>query len=228
MISRKTAAHRAGALYFAFMIIAIVGEFLFPAFVVPGDAAATARNITAGEPTYRLSILTGIATLVIFIFLVSSLYDLFKDVDRKQARLMVLLVSVGVAVALANVFSRLAPLVLLSGAEYLKALPTAHLEALALASLGLHTSASAVVTAFWGLWLFPFGVLVIRSGFFPRVLGYLLLVAGAAYLVGSGTSLAAPAYRHTLSRVLMPLYMGEVPIIFWMLFMGARDRGEGR
>ena len=75
-----------------FSIVAIVGEFFFPAFVVPGDATATARNITAAELTYRLGILTGFVTLIIFIFVVLSLYNLLKDVDRKHAMLMVLLV----------------------------------------------------------------------------------------------------------------------------------------
>ncbi len=222
MNTTKKTAHRAGVLYFLFMIVAIFGEFFLPVFMVPGDAAATARNITAAELTYRIGILTGFVTLVIFIFLVVSLYKLLKDVDRNLATLMVLLVSIGVAIALANLLNKFAPLVLLSGADYLSVFTKSQLDALALGFLRFHSNGVAVSTAFWGLWLFPFGILIIRSGFLPRILGILLLVAGFAYLTSSLTSIVLPDYRRVVSRLMMPLYFGEVPIIFWLLIKGAK------
>ncbi len=222
MNSTNATARQAGALYFLFSLVAILGEFFFPAFMVPGDAAATARNILAGELAYRMSVLTGFITLVLFIFLVVSLYKLLRDVDRSHARLMVLLVSIGVAVALANLLNKFAPLVLLSGSDYLSVFTKPQLDALALGFLGLHSSGATVATAFWGLWLFPFGILVIKSRFFPRILGVLLMVAGLAYLTSSVTSIVLPAYRHVVNRAMMPLYFGEVPIIFWLLIKGAK------
>jgi hypothetical protein len=161
-------------------------------------------------------------TLVIFIFLVVSLYELLKDVDQGHAMLMVLLVSIGVAVALANLLNKFAPLVLLSGADYLSVFTKPQLDALALGFLRFHSNGITVTTAFWGLWLFPFGILVIKSGFFPRILGILLMVAGFAYLTSSVTSLVLPEYTRVVSRVTMPLYFGEVPIIFWLLIKGAK------
>jgi hypothetical protein len=223
MGSTKATARQAGVLYFLFMIVAIFGEFVFPTFMVPGDAAATARNITAAELTYRIGILTGFVTLIIFIFLVVILYKLLKDVDKSQAMLMVLLVSIGVAIALANLLNKFAPLVLLSGADYLSVFTKPQLDALALGFLRFHSNGASAATAFWGLWLFPFGILVIKSGFFPRVLGILLMVAGFAYLTSSVTSIVLPAYSHVVSRVMMPLYFGEVPIILWLLIKGAKE-----
>jgi hypothetical protein len=222
MNAAKAAAHRAGALYFVFMIVSILGEYAFPAFMVPGDATATARNIAAAEPTYRLAILTGLATHVIFIVLVVSLYQLLKDVDRSLAMLMVLLVAVGVALALASLIIRFAPLALLSGADYL-VFRKPQLDSLALGLLRIRSGGLILTMAFWGLWLFPFGLLVIRSGLFPRILGFLLLVAGIGYLTTSVTSLVLPEHRQAVSRLMMPLYFGEVPIIFWLLIKGARE-----
>jgi hypothetical protein len=98
MSSIKTTARRAGALYFLFLMLGLVDMYGFSGFVVPGDATATARNITAAELTYRIGILTDFVTLVLFIVLVVSLYHLLKDVDRWHAMLMVLLVAVGVAI----------------------------------------------------------------------------------------------------------------------------------
>jgi predicted transporter len=220
--STKAAAQRTGALYLLFSLIAIVGEFLFPTFTVPGDAAATARNITGAEFSYRLSVFIGLITLVIFVFLVVRLYSLLKDVDKGQAMLMVLFVAIGVAVAFANQTHKLAPLVLLNNADPASAFSKPQLEALALDSLGMHRNGSTLVTAFWGLWLFPFGTLVIKSRFLPRVLGILLLIAGFAYVTTSATAIVLPAYRHVVSNVMTPLYFGEVPIVFWLLLKGVK------
>jgi len=222
MDSTKAAAHRAGALYFLFALLSIYSEFLVPRFMVPGNAAATAHNIVASETAYRFGVLTSFANLVVFLFVVWTLQSLFRDVDRRQATLMVLLVAVGVAVGIANLLVKVAVLVLLSGADFLAVMPRPQLEALALGLLRMHSGGAGLVTAFWGLWLFPFGVLVIKSRFLPRILGFLLLVAGVGYLVTSCVSIALPAYRPVVSRVMMPLYMGEVPVILWLLIMGAR------
>jgi len=218
----KATARRAGVLYFVFMIVAIYREFFFPTFMVSTDASATAQNIAAAELTYRLGILISFVTLIIFIFLVVSLYKLFKDVDESHAMLMVLLVSIGVAVALANLRYKFAPLVLMSGADYLSVFTKPQVDAATLGALRFHNSGISLTTVFWGLWLFPFGILVIKSGFLPRILGILLMVAGFAYLTSSVTSMVLPEYRQIVSRIMMPLYFGEVPIIFWLLIKGAK------
>ncbi len=176
--SIKATARRAGALYFLFLIVGLVDMFSFSHFIVPGDSTATARNIMAAEPAYRIGILTDFVALVLFIFLVVSLYNLLRGVNKWHATLMVLLVSVGVTIGLANLLNKLAPLILLSGADYLSVFTKPQLDALALGFLSLNSNGDTVDTAFWGLWLFPFGILVVKSGFFPRVLGTLLLLAG--------------------------------------------------
>jgi predicted transporter len=222
MNSTKAMAHKTGVLYVLFMILSIIGEFFFPTFMVPGDATATASNITSAEPTYRIAIFIGFVTLIIFLILVVFLYELLKDVNKSQAILMVIFVSVGVAVALANLLNKFAPMVFLSGADYLSVFTKPQLDALTLGFLRIHSVGTILTMAFWGLWLFPFGILVIRSGFLPRILGFLLLLAGLAYLISSVTSLVLPEYRQVVSRIMMPLYFGEVPIIFWLLIKGAK------
>jgi predicted transporter len=151
-----------------------------------------------------------------------SLYHLLKGVDERQAMLMVILVSVGVAIALANLINKMALLMLLSGADFVSVFTKPQLDALALSLLRLHGNGTTIATGFWGLWLFPFGSLVIKSGFLPRALGVPLIVAGCAYLTSSVTSIVLPAYRHVVSQAMMPLYFGEVPIIFWLLIKGAK------
>ena len=222
MTSIPATARRAGALYFLFMIVGLVDMFGFTGFLVAGDATATARNILTGELVYRLGVLTDLVTLLLFLFLVVSLYNLLKSADKWHAVLMVILVSVGVAVGLANLLTKIAPLILLSGAGYLSVFSGPQLDALALGSLSLNGEGNTVTAVFWGLWLFPFGILVMRSGFFPRLLGLLLLVAGFGYVTSSVTDIVLPAYSEIVSRVAMPLLFGEFPIIFWLLIKGAK------
>jgi hypothetical protein len=227
MKSIESASRRAGALYFVFMLVGLVDLYGFGGFIVPGNATATARNIMAAESTYRLGVLTDCLSLLLFVPLVVTLYNLLKDVDKWQAILMVLLVSVGVTVGFANVLNKMAPLVLLGGAEYLSVFTTPQLDALAQGFLNLNGVGSTIASAFWGLWLFPCGFLVIKSGLFPRVLGVLLLVAGFGLLTTSVTSIAFPAYERVVTRAMMPLGLGEFPFIFWLLVKGAKVRQPG-
>lgn len=222
MSSIHATARRAGALYFLFMIVGLVDMFGFTGFLVAGDATATARNICARELVYRVGILADLVALLLFVFLVVSLYNLLKGADKWHALLMVSLVVVGVAVGFANLLTKIAPLILLSGDDYLSVFTRPQLAALALGLLSLNSAGNTVAAVFWGLWLFPFGILVIRSGFFPRVLGVLLLVAGLAYLTSSFTSIVLPAYGDAVSRAAMPFLLGEFPIIFWLLIKGAK------
>jgi hypothetical protein len=97
------------------------------------------------------------------------------------------------------------------------------LEALALLFLGLHSQGFVVAGIFWGLWLLPLGALVIRSGFAPRVLGFLVILAGLAYLVDSFTSVLLPEYRPLVSIVALVFEaVGELSMIGWLLITGAR------
>jgi len=226
MGSIKATARFAGLLYLLFSILSVFGYMVLPGrFIVSGDAAATARNITAAPLLYRISIWTCLAGQILFIFLVLTLYNLFKDVDKRQARLMVVLVCVGVAAETVNIANRIAPLVLLSGAGFLSAFTQPQLESLAMGSLRWGNNLGQLLTVFWGLWLFPFGILTIRSGFFPKILGILLMVAGSGYLVTCSTSIVFPDQLHTVSKLMMPLYFGELPIVFWLLVMGAKVPG---
>jgi hypothetical protein len=81
-----------------------------------------------------------------------------------------------------------------------------------------------VAQIFWGLWLFPFGVLVIRSGFIPRVLGFLLFIAGFGNMASSFTSLLPGPYAPVVDRLASVLTAAELPIIFWLLIWGAKDQ----
>ena len=229
MTSIKATARLAGALYLVMGILAWFSLMYIPsAFVVRGDATATARNILNGETLYRLGILSELASQTIFVFLVLVLYDLFKDVDRRYARLMVTLVAISVAFEFVNCLNLLAPLVLLSGADFLSAFTKAQLDALAMVFLKLRNEGLGIISALWGLWLLPLGLLVIGSRFIPRILGVLLVVACFAYLAESVTSVVFPVATHMVSSITTPIGgIGELLFVLWLLVKGANAQSRG-
>ena len=224
MNSTKKQARYAGLLYLLIGITAPIGLVYVPGkLIVPGDATATADRIRAAGSLLRIGIASELFHQVIGIFLVLALYRLFKAVNERHAVLMVILGSlVSLPIVFLNVLNEIAALVLVSGASFLSVFSKLQLDALAYLFLRLHGQGLEVAAIFWGLWLFPFGMLVIRSGFIPRFLGVLLMIAGVAYLASSFTSLIMPGYAHAVGQYAGLLEIAELPIIFWLLIWGAK------
>jgi hypothetical protein len=221
-------ARSTGVLYLLSALPAAFSIVYVPAaFVVAGDAAATARRISDAEQVYRIGILSGLVSQIFWILLVVSLYSLLKDVNKKLAVLMLVSAMVIVPIGFVDLTVQVAPLIVLSGADYLSAFTKPQLDALALSLISLRTNGLVVAFAFWGLWLFPFGMLVMRSGFIPKILGVLLIVGGTAYLAASFASIGLPAQRQTISLIALPFYaVGELSVIAWLVVKGVTVRAD--
>jgi hypothetical protein len=226
-IEIKRTARRAGLLYLVMSVCAMASYFyVHRLFFFNGDPAATARSILAREQLYRVGLLLDLVTQFLFILVVVALYRLFKDVDRNQARVMVALVATGIAAQFAGFVLNAAPLVFLRGAEYLPAFTVQQLQALSYASLTLFTKQGELLTAFWGLWLFPFGFLAIKSRFMPKFLGVLLIISGTAYVVSCVTAIVFPESVNVVSKIALPLYFGELVVVVWLAVVGAKPRAD--
>src|SRR6266446_878602 len=94
--------------------------------------------------------------------------------------------------------------------------------ALALLFLRLHHQEVVAAEIFWGLWLFPLGVLAYRSRFLPRFLGVWLIINGFAYLAMSFTGLLLPQYEDMVSNISFPAQLGELAFMLWLVIKGAR------
>lgn len=222
MSSLKRQARVAGVQYLLLSLAAVVAFRYVPTWsMVGGDAGAVATAITASPVMYRLGVVCDLVGQILFVFLVLSLFELFKGVNRRLAVLMVALVVVQVPMAFANLLLGMAPLVLLSGDSYLSAFEKSQLDALALGFLNLRGYGIKANMAFWGLWLVPFGLLVYRSGFIPRILGVFLMVGCVGYIAASAVSLLFPAHAHAVN-VLTGLAFGEVLVFLWLVIKGTR------
>jgi len=225
MDSTKRTARKAGLLYLRLAVSAPLGLMYVPSrLIVAGDATATADRIRASEWLLRLGIGSELFHQAVVIFLVLALYRLFKGVNEYHASLVVILGAlVSVPIVFVNVLNEVAALIVLSGADFLSAYGKSQLDGLAYLFLRLHGQGLVVASVFWGLWLLPFGILVIRSGFIPRVLGYMLFLAGAGYLAGAFATLITPQYAPQVGQVTGILMFFELPIIFYLVIWGARE-----
>jgi Domain of unknown function (DUF4386) len=219
----KKQAHIAGVLYVLASIMAVFAwVYVNGKVFVRDDATATANNIRASEALLRLGIASELIGSIIFIFVVLALYRLFKAVSEKHAMAMAILLLISTPISLLAVLGELAALIVAGGANFLSTFDQHQLDSLSYLFFRLHGQALVVAQVFWGLWLFPFGTLVIRSGFIPRFLGYLLFIAGVGYLIGSLTVLVLPTYKQLGDQIAMILELWELPIIFWLLIWGAK------
>jgi Domain of unknown function (DUF4386) len=225
MNSTKKTARLAGVLYLVNGVTGFFGIIYVPSrLIVSGNAAATANNILASERLFRVGIVSELICAVEFVFLLWTLYRLLGGVNKTYASLMVILGLVFVPIMCVNVLNEIAALTLLRGADFLSVFDKRQLEAMAMLFLDLHRY-GYVVGWIFGLWLFPFGVLVFKSGFLPRILGVLLIAACFGYLADSLTPLLLPSYANIVGRFAsIVLTLGEPAIILWLLIRGAKDQ----
>jgi hypothetical protein len=217
------AARIAGAVYLSMVLTAPFSLIYVPGkLIVRGNAAATADNILAHETMFRLSILGDLVGQVIFICLAIALYRLLSGVNKTWAGLMVAFVLVSAAVGFLNTLNNIAALLLFRGGEFLAVFDKAQRDALGMLFIRLHTQGIFIDEIFWGLWLFPFGLLVFRSGFLPRFLGVWLMINCFGYLALSVTALFFPDYYQAAFRYSQPVLFGELAIMLWLLIRGAK------
>jgi hypothetical protein len=165
--------------------------------------------------------------VTILVFASLALYQLFKNVGPKTSILMAALMLVSVPISYVNTLFHIAPIVLLKSPAIVAALEPGALAAQVMFFLRLHNYGLLVNQVFWGLWLFPIGALVHRSGFMPRWLAYPLFFAGAGYVIHSLGALL-PASMRSITQYGQVLGVGEMPFTFYLLIWGARGYATDR
>lgn len=212
-------ARVAGLLALITLISGSFAGFVHTRLVVPGDAVTKANNIMASESLFRLGIVSSLIMYTVFIFYVLVLYRLLKPVSKNHAVLMVLFALVGVPIAMLNEINQSAVLLLLSGADYLKVFAADQIHAQVMFFLNLHKYGGLIAVIFWGLWLFPLGLLVFKSGFLPRILGVLLMVGCFGWLIVFLQRFLFPSYE-ALAYSRFAAHIAELSWMLWLLIKG--------
>jgi hypothetical protein len=194
-----------------------------PTLFVGRNATATSNSIAAHEWVFRLGMVSDLLTATAAIFLVVALYQLFKGVDPIYAVLMVILGGpMPAAVYFCNVLNDVAALLFARPADFLSVFDKPQRDAMVLLFLRLHDYGVFANEIFWGLWLVPFGLLIYKSRFMPRILAVALFIAGAGYLTFSLTGILMPQYVSTVATFANPAILGEGLVLLWLVIIGAK------
>ncbi len=206
---------------FVFLIIFCQGMaaelFIRPDMIVPGDAAATVKNITASESLFRLSLVSDLIRQMFIMLLPLVLYKLLKPVNKNIALLMVISALVCVPITLLNELNHFAVLLLSSGAGYLTAFKADQLQALVMFFLDLRNYGTFIPQVF-SLWVLLLGYLVFKSGFLPRILGILLVIGGLCYPLQAVLFFLFPNFDAMLLSLCA--FIAEALFYLWLLIKG--------
>lgn len=221
--SSKT-ARVAGFLYLIVMASGIFANlYVRSSLIVPGDAAATAAKIIASEGLFRLGFVSELIHMTSFFLVTIALYLLLNPVDKNLASLFVLFVLVAVPIEMLNTLNNFAALSLLGGADYLKVFTADQLHAWAMFFLNLQEQGYLIAQIFMGLWMFPLGYLVFKSGYFPRFLGVLLIIGCFGLLIASFQYFLFPGYEMVTYPGIAISVIAEVLFSFWLLVKGIQE-----
>jgi hypothetical protein len=229
MNSSKNTARLAGLLW---LLVAVTTGFSLgyvrPKLIVFADAAATVSNIIAFESLFRIAIVSSILSQIFFFFFGLTAFRLFKGVNKTLATVFLSSLLVGVAIGVANSLNNLGALVVVTNPAYLKAFQPEQINALAMTFLRLNNFGIGLLEIFTAISLFAFGLLIIRSGYLPQVLGILLMIGACAFPINTFTKILFPQFHPALLTQLTMLLnaLGPPATILWLLIKGVRHEAS--
>jgi hypothetical protein len=225
----KRTAHIAGALFLGTAITTIFSVlYVRSDLIVFKDAIATAQNITANEFLFRAGIAANMLCQVLQLFLGLALYRLFQGVNKPLAMLMLFSKTVSLTIAMVFIVGNIGALMVLKqgNAEYLKVFTPEQLQALMMLFLRVTNDGQGLLEIFWCPANFALGLLMLQSGFIPRVLGYLLIVGSCGFPINVALHLLVPSLNspYLFGTIVFLGGIGGIPTIFWLLVVGIKPR----
>ena len=225
MSSIKKTARIAGVLY---LLVVVFGAFaevgVRASLIVPGDAAATAQNIMASASLFRIGFMSDLIMMTCYFFLAYTLYLVLKPANPDLSLLFVLLTLASVAIMSLNMLNQFAALLLLSGADYLTVFSVDQLQALAMLFLNLHKYGYFIAQIFFGLWLLPVGYIGFKSGYLPKLLSIMVILASFGHLIQYFQIFLFPDLAVITYPGLAVATIAELSLCFWLLIKGVKEQ----
>ncbi len=224
MNCNKKTARMAGVLYLAhFLTFFLADNGVHYTGVEPLDPQALLQSMMSSAVLFDIGFVSFLFTGITFFLAAWALYVLLKPVNKELALLFMLLNLGGISVWLASMNAELAIPFLLSGSDAMNVFQADQLEAMAVFFLSIFKNSYMISQILLNLWLFPLGYVVYKSGFFPRILGILLLMDGVAMLTWSIQYFLFPGYE-VISEVCLGVgFLAEGAFCLWLMIKGVND-----
>ena len=217
MESPNRLARMTGILYFLVILTGGASEIMVHNFIiVPGDITTTVNHITAYESIFRLGFVISLTRFAVFIFMVLALYKLLRPVNKDWSLVMVAFALVSISIGMVSLlFQYAAPLLLSSnGYSTLFATDQWHAQVLFFINMQMLGDKASQILA---VWLLPLGYLIYKSGFFPKILGVLMAIAGWGYVTDFLVFFLLPNLNWQVAGF---AFLGELPFPLWLSMKG--------
>lgn len=227
MGKNKKLARAAGFVYLIVVITGMYSLAYVPKKLIDwNNSAVTFHNISSFAFLFRLGIYSSVLCYIAFVFLPLILYKLLRGVNESMARLMVILALLSVPLSFNNLQYKYAALTLTENSSFLYNAKGEGLQNSLMLALHHYNDGILLATVFWGLWLFPFGLLIYRSGFIPKYFGVLLMCGCIGYLINfTGNTLFEDYSKIGVGKYVSVVpAIAEIGICFWLLFFGIKEK----
>jgi hypothetical protein len=227
MKSIQRNARLAGVLYLIITIAAIVAHMYVPTtLIVPGDATATVDNISNSEMLFRFGgIGSELIVLLSEVILAVLLYVLLKPVNKTLSLVAAVSRLIMTTIHGFNLINYFFVLIIMGGAGFLSGFDAGQLNSLAMLFLEAHSFGFTIGIAFLVIHVFVLGYLIYKSGYFPKIIGILFIIAGLGYLIDSFFLLLIPSYTTTPIYIAIPIAIAELVFPVWLLIKGVNKEG---
>ncbi len=222
MYSTSKTARTAGLLYLLYVIASFIAN-LFGKFVFV-EAPVTVNHIMTHALQFRIGFVINLFSVVLFLLAAWALYVLLKPVNKDLAILFLLFNAAGFAVWLFSSLCLFGSLVILNGSGTIKGFQPDQLQALAVYFVSLYKNGVYIAQVPYGVWLFPLGYLVLKSGFLPKILGMLLIADGICQFVYVCQRLILPDFAIIAYPCLVISFIAEVSLALWLSIKAVNRR----
>jgi hypothetical protein len=214
-------ARIAGVLYLLITVLSIPVHFVIPSqLIVAGDVAATANNIMASAGLFRMGIGIELVLLLSEIVLSVLLYVLLKPVSKTLSLIAAVSRLTMTMIHSVNLLTHFIVLLLLSGAGYMAVFQPNQLQALAMVFLNAYDYGFTIGIVFLFLHALILGYLIFQSGYFPKILGVLFVIASLGYLIDSFSNVLIANYKTGPVYLALPIAIAEIAFPLWLLIKG--------
>jgi hypothetical protein len=220
-VSLVAVARMTGVAYLALGVFGLVGSLVIrEALFKGGDAARTVANLVEREGLARAGIAVDLAAVLAQALVALGFYRLFCGVHRLAAASIA-------GFGLVNAVAMVIGVALTAAALDVAVDRTSSSAHDAYLLYQLQGSVWQVAGLFFGLWLLPMGWLVLRSGYMPRALGWLLLAGGVGYVAGTFVHYLLPDATGVVDGLVVLSTAGELWMIGHLLIVGVTDGANG-
>lgn len=222
MKSMKNTGRVTGILFLMLLVFGPFSMMYVPTtLIVQDDATTTAINIMASEGLFRMGIASDTIVFLLEIGIIALLYILLKSMDKTLALVIVFFRLAMTIIQAVNLLNNMIVLSLLRGADYSAVFEADQLHALMMLFLDAHGWGVFIWQLFFGLHLLLLGYLLIRSDYFPIIMGILVMVGSVGYLGDSYTTILlarTPEMLSTAFGILLGIAsIGELWFALWIL-----------